>query len=263
MFGGFVGSNNAQGKDWGENLLNTVASNTIRHLFTKSDMVEVNVNCNPSSKLLQGTIDNFKMNGRGLVIRRQFRAEELSFETDAVSIDFSSVLQGKISLRQPTQAIAQVTLQQADINQAFKADLVRKRLENLSLPALMELSGGEPVSFTDVEMQFLADDRIQLNAVAKLANDLVPVSLTCTMAIAKRRRILFNDVKFVADSIPQQLQSMSENLTITLGEILNEMIDLDRFDLDGVKLRLNRLETSGTKLIFSGYAQIERVPMNG
>jgi hypothetical protein len=263
MFGGFVNSDSSRGKDWGENLLNTVASNTIRHLFTKSELVEVDVNCHPSSKLLQGTIDSFKMNGRGLVIRRQFRAEKLSFETDAVSLDFSSVLQGKISLKQSTQAIAQVTLQETDINQAFKADLVRKRLENLSLPALTELSGGEPVSFSEIEIQLLPNNQIQLAAIAKFANDSIPISLICQMAIAKRKRILFNDVQFLADSIPQELQPVSKNLTLTLGEILNEMVDLDRFDLDGIKLRLNRLETLGKTLIFSGYAQIERVPMNG
>jgi hypothetical protein len=263
MFGGFIGSNNAQGNDWGENLLNTVASNTIRHLFTESELVEVSVRCNPSSKLLQGTIDSFKMNGKGLVIRRQFRTEEMSFETDAVSLDFSSVLQGKISLKQPTQAIAQVTLQEADINQSFKADLVRKRLENLSLPALQELSGGKPVSFTDVEVQLLTNNRIKLNAKAQFAEQVVPISMGCQIAVAKRRRILFNNVEFISDSIPESMRSISQNLTLTLGEILNEMVDLDNFNLDGVSMRLNRLETSGKTLIFSGYAQIERVPTSG
>lgn len=38
------------------------------------------------------------------------------------------------------------------------------------------------------------------------------------------------------------------------------MVDLDRFDLDGVMMRINRLETKGKQLIFSGYAQIERFP---
>ncbi|MGL6341817.1 MAG: DUF2993 domain-containing protein, partial [Waterburya sp.] len=37
----------------------------------------------------------------------------------------------------------------------------------------------------------------------------------------------------------------------------------DRFNLDGVKLRLNRLQTQGQMLLFSGYAQIERVPTTG
>lgn len=260
MFGGFVGFNNNQGGDWGENLLNKVASNTIRHLFTRSDSVEVAVRCNPSSKLLQGTIDSFKMNGRGLVIRREFRTEEMSFETDAVSLDFGSVMQGKIALKQPTQAVAQVTLTETDLNQSFQAELVRKRLENLSLPALTEISGGEAVSFTNVEMKLLPNNQIKLLAKANWSDRTVPVSLCCTLAVAKRRRVQFNDLQFVSEDIPEDVQDISKQLTNTLGTILNEMVDLDRFDLDGVKIRLNRLETQGKNLLFSGYAQIERVP---
>jgi len=263
MFGGIVGSSGDRGSDWGENLLNTVASNTLRHLFTRSDSIDVKVCCNPSSKLLQGSIDSFKMHGRGLVIRREFRTEEMSFETDAVSIDFSSVLKGQLALKQPTQAIALVKLAEADINQSFRSELVRKRLENLTQAALTDLSGGEPVSFTDVELTLLPNNRIQLFAKADLTNRIVPVSLSCTLAIAKRRRILFQGARFEADAVPEEVRDLSERLTETLVEILNEMVDLDRFNLDGVLLRLNRLETKGKQLIFSGYAQIERVPTTG
>ena len=185
MFGGFVGFGNNKGKDWGENLINSVASNTIRHLFTRSESVEVSIKCNPSSKLLQGTIDSFKMNGSGLVIRKQFRTEEMSFETDAVAIDFGSAVQGKMSLKQPTQAIAQVKLSEADINKSFEADLVRKRLENLTPEGLTAISGGEPVSFTDIEVRLLPDNRVRLWAKATWQDRVVPASLSCTLAIAK------------------------------------------------------------------------------
>ena len=263
MFGGFAGTTGNSGTDWGEQMLNTVASKTIRHLFTRSESVEVSVRCFPSSKLLQGSIDSFKMNGRGLVIRRQFRADEMSFETDAVSLDFGSVLKGEMNLKQPTQAIAKVVLTESDINQAFQADLVKQRLENLSLPALTELSGGKPVSFTDVQLKLQSNNRIQLFAQADLPNHgLVPVSLTSTLAVERRRRILFQNSQFEADSVPESLQTVSQTLTEILDKILNKMVDLDRFNLDGVTMRINRLETQGDKLIFSGYAQIDRIPNN-
>ncbi len=63
MFGGLTGLTDPKGSDWGERMLNTVASQTIRHLFSKSESVEVVVRCFPSSKLLQGSIDSFKMSG--------------------------------------------------------------------------------------------------------------------------------------------------------------------------------------------------------
>ncbi len=244
-------------------MLNTVASQTIRHMFTKSESVEVAVRCYPSSKLLQGSIDSFKMSGRGLVIRKDFAAEEISIETDAVAIDFSSVLSGKLRLKQPTQAIAQVVLSEAGINDAFKAQLVTKRLENLTQPALTALSGGKPVSFTEVQVQLLPKNRQRISAKADLNNgELVPLKMTITVGIEKRRRISFKDPDIELDQIPEAQREISQSLSLALAEILDNMVDLDRFDLDGVKMRLNRLETEGQKLIFSGYAEIERIPRN-
>ncbi|MEH1943596.1 MAG: DUF2993 domain-containing protein [Nostoc sp.] len=261
MFGGLTGLQNPKGTDWGERMLNTVASQTIRHLFTQSESVEVSVRCYPSSKLLQGSIDSFKMSGRGLVIRRDFAVEEMSFETDAVAIDFGSVLSGKLSLKQPTQAIAQVILSEAGINQAFNAELVKKRLLNLTIPSLTELSGGEPVSFTEVQVQLLPENRLQLLAKADLNNgELVPLSMSLALGIERRRRVSFKDPKIELDQVPEAQREISQTLSVALVEILDNMVDLDRFDLDGVKMRLNRLETEGQKLIFSGYAEIERIP---
>lgn len=263
MFGGFTGLTNPTGTDWGERLLNTVASKTIRHLFTQSESVEVFVRCYPSSKLLQGSIDSFKMSGRGLVIRKDFMVEEMSFETDTVAIDFSSVLSGKLSLKQPTQAVAQITLSEAGINHAFKAELVRKRLQNLSLPALTDLSGGEPVSFNDIQLELLPNNQVRLLAEADLTHgDKVPINLTATIAVERRRRITFKDPQFEADLVPEAQQEISNTLAIALNQILDNMVDLDRFDLDGVTMRINRLETQGKQLIFSGYAEIEHIPGN-
>jgi LmeA-like phospholipid-binding len=261
MLGGLTGLSDPKGTDWGERMLNTVASQTIRHLFTTSESVEVFVRCYPSSKLLQGSIDSFTMSGRGLVIRKDFAVEEMSFETDAVTIDFSSVLSGKLSLKQPTQAIAQVILSEAGINKAFKAELVRKRLINLTLPALTELSGGKPVSFPEIQVQLLPKNRLRILATADLNSaELVPLNMIVTTAIERRRRISFKDPEIELEQIPESQREISRTLSLALVEILDNMVDLDRFDLDGVKMRLNRLETEGQRLIFSGYAEIERIP---
>jgi len=242
-------------------MLNAAASQSIRHLFTKSESVEVAVRCYPSSKLLQGSIDSFKMSGRGLVIRRNFQVEEMSFETDAVSIDPSSILGGQIRLKQPTQAVAQVILSEAGINQAFKADLVEKRLQQVEMAALTNLSGGEPVSFRDVQVRLLPDNQVQIAAKTDLPNQSdVQISLRATLVVEKRRRISFSNPQFEPESVPEPMRGLSETLTMAFAEVLDSMVDLDRFDLDGVVLRVNRLETHGQKLVFSGYAQIDHFP---
>jgi len=262
MFAGLTGSTTPNtGTDWGERMLNSVASKTIRHLLTQSESIEVSVRCYPSSKLLQGSIDNFKMSGRGLAIRKDFLVEEMSFETDAVALDFGSVLGGKLKFKQPTQAVAEVKLSEAGINHAFNAELVKKRLLNLDLPSLTELSGGEPVSFSEVQVELLPNNQVKILAKADLNSDeLVPISMTATLAVERRRRVTFNNPQFTTELASEAQKEISQALAIAFAEILDNMVDLDRFDLDGVTLRINRLETIEKQLIFSGYAQIERIP---
>jgi LmeA-like phospholipid-binding len=257
MFGNFTAN---PGVDFGEQMLNKVASQSIRHLFTESESIEVAIRCNPSSKLLQGSIDNFVMKGRKAIIRREFYVEEMFFETDAVSIDFGSVLSGNIRLRQPTQAVAKVVLTEDGLNQAFTSELVRTRLENLTNPELTQLSGGEPVSFSEVNVQLLPNNGLKLFAKAALPNGSVPISLRASLGVERRRKLLFENPTFDPELVPEPLRGVSEVLTAAFAEILNNMVDLDRFDLDGVMMRINRLETEGDHLIFSGYAQIERFP---
>jgi hypothetical protein len=264
MFGGFLGSKSQPGTDFGERMLNAVATQSLRHLFTQSETIDVTVRCYPSSKLLQGSLDSFKMSGRGLVIRRQFEVEEMSFETDAVAIDYASGLGGKLRLKQPTQAVAQVVLSEAAINRAFEADLVQQHLQAVDRPELTNLSGGEPISFRQVKVQLLPDNQVKIAAQTDLPNrEDVPIRLTATLAIEKRRRVCFNAPEFDAETVPDDMRGLSETLSLAFAKILDGMVDLDRFDLDGVMLRLNRLETQGERLVFSGYAQIENFPGSG
>ncbi|MFM6278742.1 MAG: DUF2993 domain-containing protein, partial [Dolichospermum sp.] len=167
----------------------------------------------------------------------------------------------KLNLKQPTQAVAQVILSEIGINRAFESELVKKRLLNLSEPTLMEISGGEPVSFTQVQIQLLPENRLFMVAKADLNNgELIPLSMTVGIGIERRRRVSFKDPKIELEGVPEAQREISRTLSVALVEILDNMVDLDRFDLDGVKMRLNRLETEGQRLIFSGYAEIERIP---
>ncbi|MBD2107947.1 LmeA family phospholipid-binding protein [Nodosilinea sp. FACHB-141] len=261
MFGGFTGFQSKGSNDFGERMINSVATQSLRHLFSRSDAVEVSVRCSPSSKLLQGTIDSFRMEGRGLVIRKEFEAAEMMFETDTVSIDVGSAIGGKIRLRQPTQAVAQVTLNEDAINRSFEAELVRQHLEGVTDEAVTSLSGGDPVTFRDINITLLPDQGVKITAKTDLPNHKdVPIQMSAQVTVEKRRRIIFANAEFLPEGVPESLTSISETLTKGFAEVLNRMVDLERFNLDGVLLRVNRLETQGKQLVFSGYAQIEHFP---
>ena len=261
MLGSLTGFQANPASDFGERTLNSVVTQSLRHLFSRSEFIDVAVRCSPSSKLLQGAIDSFRMEGRGLVMRKQFEAAEMMFETDAVAIDIGALLGGKVRLRQPTQAIAQVVLTEPAINQAFQADLVRQHLENLTDEALTNLSGGEPVSFRDIQLTLHPEQRVTIAAKIDLPNhQALPVQLTAQVTVEKRRRIIFANPEFLADGIPETVRGLAAVMTEGFATVLNRMVDLERFNLDGVLLRVNRLETQGKQLVFSGYAQIDQFP---
>ncbi|NEQ96281.1 MAG: DUF2993 domain-containing protein [Cyanothece sp. SIO2G6] len=261
MISSLLDLKNKPGGDLGGRMLNTVASQSIRHLFTSSELVDVDIRCEPSSKLLQGSIDSFKMKGRELVIRRAFAVKEMMFETDAVMIDTAALLAGKLQLKQPTQAVAQVVLTEEAINKAFEADLVKQRLQGVDAEPLTNLSGGDPVSFRNVQVELKPDNQVRILAFTDLPNrNDVPIALTSKLAVERRRRVVFKDAKFDDADIADDVKGLATVLSNGFAEILNSMVDLDRFDLDGVKLRINRLETHGKTLVFSGYAQIDHVP---
>jgi LmeA-like phospholipid-binding len=185
----------------------------------------------------------------------------MSFETDAIAIDFGSVLKGQIRLKQPTQAIAQITLSEDGINEAFNAELVQKRLAQVSLTTDEELGIHSPVSFREISVKLLPANQVQIQAKVDVPDHgLIPLAVQTTLAVERRRRLLFNDPKFLPDLIPEEHRKLSGSLITAFVEILNGMVDLDRFDLDGVEMRINRVETQQEKLLFSGYAQINHFP---
>jgi hypothetical protein len=272
MLGTFTGFSGAGGAnaDLGEQFLNTIASKAIAHLFSASESVDVKIGCSPANKIMQGSIDSFKMRGTGLVIRRQFPVSLMSFETDAVAVDFGAMMRGEIRLKQPTQAIAQVVLSEAGINQAFQAELVEKRLVEIDLLDLdPDIEIIAPVTFRQVNLQLLAENQVLLTAQAEwddpAAGGLqqVPLAVITTVTVERRRRVGFSQPQFQPDQIPDEQQAISERLSKAFVLLLNGMVDLDRFDLDGVTLRINRLEVQEQTLVFSGYAQIDHFPKTG
>jgi len=260
MLGSLLGSNSSS-SDFGENMLNSVARQAIQQLFTRSESVDIAIRCSPSSKILQGVVDSFQMKGKGLLIKKMFEAAEMEFETDAVSIDVAGLMGGKIRLKQATHAVATVTMTESGINKAFKADLVEKLLQNVDSEEATSLSGGEPLSFRDINVTLLGEQRVDITAKTDLPNrDDLPIHLTAEIGVERRRRVVFKNEKFEPEGVPDDIQWLSEAIMPALLGVLNQMVDLERFDLDGVSLRVNRLDIKGKNLLFNGYAEIEHFP---
>ena len=224
MFSGAIMFPNSS-PEWGKQLINTVATEALRRMFSASDSLSVDVRCQSPAQLLQGSLDGFRMEGAGLVIRRQFRTQSMNFETDAVAVDFGAVMQGRLALKNGTQAIAQVTLAEADLNQAFRAPLVTQHLVNRQEPALLEASGGQPVSFGGIKLTQNEKNSVRLSAVVEaIGMEAIPVTLDATVEVVRRRRFIFGNQKFVASETPAELRDRATVFAKVLGDLLDNKI---------------------------------------
>jgi hypothetical protein len=88
----------------------------------------------------------------------------------------------------------------------------------------------------------------------------IPIAVKTGLSVERRRKLIFTEPTFLDDQIPLEDQDLSKQVTADFVELLNGMVDLDRFGLDGVETRINRVETKQNQLLFSGYAQITRFP---
>lgn len=305
---------------WGEQLLNAVATQSVRYLFSESEFVAVRVHSRSPQDLFQGRVEGFEMEGRGLVIRREFPVDSLAFRTDPVAIEVSALLRGQLQLQQPTQAIATVCLSEANIERMFAAALVRQHLqgvpwqrgshstpgnpgagspESIATPGTQDGSstgfspddsphssntpkpdgpkpdgikpdGPKPddsnlgcVNFEQFRVTLQPHNHVRLQVVAHLLEQVLPLTLTATLKLERRRRIRFQNLQLETDRLPLAQVPRAEKLRGVLAAVLNGLIDVERWQLDGVLLRLNQMETAGSQLRFKGYAQINHFPRQG
>jgi hypothetical protein len=88
----------------------------------------------------------------------------------------------------------------------------------------------------------------------------LPIAVKTGLSVERRRRLIFTEPAFLADEIPEGDRDLCKQATSDFVDLLNSMVDLDKFGLDGVETRINRVETQQNQLLFSGYAQISRFP---
>jgi hypothetical protein len=70
-------------------------------------------------KLIQGQADGVSFSGKGLVVRKDVRIEELVLQTDKIDINLFTAIFGEIELNKPVKSIARVVLKEADLRQCL------------------------------------------------------------------------------------------------------------------------------------------------
>ncbi|MBN3882179.1 MULTISPECIES: LmeA family phospholipid-binding protein [unclassified Nostoc] len=237
----------------GEQALNKAAEIGLSSQLDEVENLDINIQTDPL-KLLQGEVDTVTIEGKGLVMQKDLRMEELEMQMTNVAINPLSVAFGKIELTKPTEASVQVVLTEADINRAFNSEYVRSQLQSLKIHVNGQLRTIEP---EHVEFRLPGDGKVALNASIRLVetgeNQQVAFSAVPSIS-ANGKTVALENVEY------GESEEISPELTKALIEQTSEILNLSNFDLDGMSLQVNQLKVEVGKLILQAEAYVEKIP---
>lgn len=243
MFGSLPFSN--QG---GDQIVSKAVSAAIAALFKRTGKLIVNVRAEPVAKLLQGSIDGFDFIGNGMLMYNGLRIEAMELYVQAVSIDFSAIFTGQVKLRQPTQASLRVILTEEDLTSSFNTPFVVEKLQRLQYQE-------QPLHFQNTQMILNDDKSLRLKTAIRVgeASEPLEVDMTAFLNVEERSKIQFIDVTYQGN---QEAQDLGKALI----DHVNDLMDLDKFALDGTQIKIDRARIKDQQIVFYGVAQINQFP---
>ncbi|WP_035798114.1 LmeA family phospholipid-binding protein [Crocosphaera chwakensis] len=232
----------------GDQIVSKAVSTAIAALFKRTGKIEAMVRAEPVAKLLQGSVDGFDFIGNGMLMYNGLRIDGMELYVQAVSIDFSAIFKGQVKLRQPTQATMRVVLTEEDLTTSFNTPFVVEKLQRLQYE-------GQALNFKKTEMLVNEDKSLTLRSQIQLGKtgETVDLDMTSEVEVLDRRKIQFINVTYKGDD-------KAKNLGKALIDHVNNLLDLDKFALDGTQLKVDRVRIRKNELIFYGIAKIDHFP---
>ncbi len=232
----------------GDQFVSKAITTAIAALFKKTGKLEANVRAEPVAKLLQGSIDGFDFVGNGMLMYNGLRLEAMELYLQAVSIDFSAIFNGKISLRQPTQATMRIVLTEEDLTTSFNTPFIIDKLQKLEYQ-------NQPLHFDNTRITVNEDKSITIKSSVKIGNEstIHEIDIKSQLEVEGRTKIQFSNPEYQGDEYSQALAEAIINH-------VNNLLDLDKFALDGTKLKVDKARVRNKDFVFYGTAEISHFP---
>jgi len=237
--------------DLGEQALSKAAEVAMTTQLDEVEKLDVNIRTDPF-KLVQGQLDSVSIEGEGLVMKKDLRAEEVQVTTTNIAINPLSAAFGKIELTRPTEAEAQVVLTEEDLERAFNSEFIHNKLQNLEVNI-----EGKPTKINTgkIEFRLPGESKVALNAeiVLQATGATQKVGFTAVPRMNAGQRIMLEDIQY-AEGVEES------PLTAALIESASDLLDLSNFELTGMSFRLTSLDVQTGKLTLQAQAYVEKFP---
>ncbi|GET35737.1 LmeA family phospholipid-binding protein [Microseira wollei] len=239
--------------DLGEQAISKAAEIGLASQLDEVEELNVDIRTNPI-KLIQGELESVSIEGKGLVMQQDLRAEELKVNIDNIAINPLSAAFGKIELNHPTEAETYVVLTEADIDRAFNSEFLSEKLQNQKVHV-----NGKPMTIDtkQVEFRLPGEGKFALKADVFMqeTGETKQVSFTAVPRMREGgNRLSLEEVQYAEG------EEISPELTQALLEQSSELLDLRNFELQGMSLRLKHLDVQPGKLTLQAEALVTQFP---
>jgi hypothetical protein len=242
---------NQNNSDLGEQALSKIAEVGISSQLDAVEALDVDIKTD--SKLIQGELESVEIAGKGMVMQNDLRIEEMNLQTGNIAIDPLRAVFGSIELTRPTEATAEVTLTESDINRAFNSDYIGQKLQNL------DISVGDrsfQAKAQNINFSLPSKDKVALEADILLS----PTGESKQVAFSAIPRISPDGQAVSLENIDYKSDSanFSSQLTDALLDRTSELLNLANFELPGIDLKLKQIKVETGKMTLVSHAVIKQ-----
>lgn len=239
--------------DLGEQALSKAAEIGLSSQLDEVEELNVDLRTDPL-KMMQGELESADINGKGLVMEKDLRTEQLAVHTNNIAIDPLKAAFGEIQLTKPTDAEAHVVLTEADLQRAFNSAYIQEKLQRQPV----EVNGKSlTVDTRQVQFNLPGEGKVHLTADLFIheTNETKQVSFTAIPQRAEDgHRVVLEDVEYAEG------KEVSPELTKALLQSASDLLDLRNFELEGMKLRFTNLEIQTGKMTLQSQAHVTQFP---
>ncbi len=238
--------------NFGEQAINTLTKEGIKAQLDQVEALTVDISTDPG-KLVHGQVDSVVVEGKGLVIQNDLRTEKLTFETGAVDINMMKLPFGEIELEHSTSAKANVVLKPEDIEDAFNAGYIKKKLRGQKI----DLPSGERVTTDASNVSFSIPEagRVAVSA------DVMLMEKVETHHIAFSAQPELIDGGFgvsLKDVALVEGENDMPELTQTLIDNTQSLLDLRFFELEGMNLQFETITVEADRIVIAASAEVTK-----
>lgn len=207
-------------------------------------------------KAIQGHADGVSFEGKGLKFK-DIRLSEIQLETDDIDINPLKVLLGEVELDHPVNIQTRIVVEEADINEALKLDLVRNILHKfLTFHTEKRIVSIDP---KNIQFRLPGDNKIIIEGEIILDSGLEkkPLDLRADVRLKSLEKPIVLD-GFKCNT-PEGIEL---EIMIALIDKIHKLRQSPYFQLKDAALRINTLEVQQGSIIMLAQIHLEKIPDN-